>query len=384
MSFRRNVFILGAGFSAGAGAPLMSNFLDTARELNENPRSPLSESERSSFQKVFEYRFDLDYAKAKLRIDLDNIEDLFGLLDMQCQLADSESDPVFEIRQRLLQLIVKTLECSIISRRDSHITIGARSEEGSEIWDGYRADIYEHFLRLVSGCFLENERRGLDGDVVSNSIITLNYDLILDHGLQRLEIDPIYALDSQSQNSVHPPQRLRNRGVYLLKLHGSANWLSCSNCPNEISISRDKVTHDDSALLTGLCGQCGERSLTPLVVPPTWNKGGRHPVLQSVWRMALAKLRNAQRIFIIGYSLPDSDRFFEYLLGAALSQNRNLYEIIVVNKDNTIAAKYAELFSESFAQRFVHYQLQTAESFIAQGDLQRSMRQLCDHIPQTT
>jgi NAD-dependent SIR2 family protein deacetylase len=383
MSFRRNVFILGAGFSAGAGAPLISNFLDTARELYENPGSPLTESERNSFRQVFHYRFDLDIAKAKLRIDLDNIEDLFGLLDMQCQLADSKSDPVLEIRQRLLHLIVKTLECSITNPRESHIAIGARSENGSEIWDGYRADIYEHFLRLISGDLLANERRGLDGEVVLDSIITLNYDLILDHALRRLEIDPIYAVGSQLQNGGHPPQGLRKRGLCLLKLHGSANWLSCSNCPNEISISLDKVTRENSELLMGLCDQCGERTLTPLIVPPTWNKGGRHPVLKSVWRIALATLRDAQRIFIIGYSLPYSDRFFEYLLGAALSQNKNLYEIIIVNKDKSIEAKYSEVFSQSFAQRSVHYRVQTAESFISQGDLQRCMRQVGDHVPQT-
>jgi hypothetical protein len=39
----RNVFILGAGFSAGAGAPLIQDFLDRSRELHDDPSRSLSE-----------------------------------------------------------------------------------------------------------------------------------------------------------------------------------------------------------------------------------------------------------------------------------------------------------------------------------------------------
>jgi NAD-dependent SIR2 family protein deacetylase len=37
----RNVFILGAGFSAEAGAPVIRNFLDVSRELFDDPDSGL-------------------------------------------------------------------------------------------------------------------------------------------------------------------------------------------------------------------------------------------------------------------------------------------------------------------------------------------------------
>jgi hypothetical protein len=50
----RNVFILGAGFSAAAGAPVVRDFLDCARQFYDDPVSGLDEHEREHFKKVFE------------------------------------------------------------------------------------------------------------------------------------------------------------------------------------------------------------------------------------------------------------------------------------------------------------------------------------------
>lgn len=52
MPFRRNVFIVGAGFSGESGAPVVSNFFDSAMELYKNPSSGLGEAERHIFQQV--------------------------------------------------------------------------------------------------------------------------------------------------------------------------------------------------------------------------------------------------------------------------------------------------------------------------------------------
>src|SRR6185312_10135630 len=70
----RNVFILGAGFSCAAGAPLVNNFLDLARELYDDPTSDLDDGEREIFGRVFEFRQAMSRAREKMTIDLDNIE----------------------------------------------------------------------------------------------------------------------------------------------------------------------------------------------------------------------------------------------------------------------------------------------------------------------
>ena len=47
-----NVFILGAGFSADAGAPLVNDFLQVSRELFDDPESELDAQERAAFDKT--------------------------------------------------------------------------------------------------------------------------------------------------------------------------------------------------------------------------------------------------------------------------------------------------------------------------------------------
>jgi hypothetical protein len=78
----RNVYILGAGFSADAGAPMIHGFLDQARLLLDDPSSELDSVERDHFGRVFEFRRKMAQAREKVRIDLDDMEQLFGLVEM--------------------------------------------------------------------------------------------------------------------------------------------------------------------------------------------------------------------------------------------------------------------------------------------------------------
>src|SRR6185437_11778482 len=104
MPFRRNVFIVGAGFSAEAGAPVVSNFFGRAMELYKDPTSQLSEGQRAIFQHVFEYRTSLESAEFKVRIDPENIEELFGLVEMAAQLENPEAQAV---RLNLVYVILR-------------------------------------------------------------------------------------------------------------------------------------------------------------------------------------------------------------------------------------------------------------------------------------
>src|SRR5690349_618920 len=82
----RNVYILGAGFSADAGAPLIYNFLDISRELLDHPLSSLNATDKQQFRRAFTFRQRMAQSREKIRIDLDNIEQLFGLADMLYRL----------------------------------------------------------------------------------------------------------------------------------------------------------------------------------------------------------------------------------------------------------------------------------------------------------
>ena len=77
----RTIFILGAGASREAGAPLMGNFLETANRLLRSDGA-LSQSDRDSFDLVFRARAALQSVHSKASLNIDNLESLYGAFDM--------------------------------------------------------------------------------------------------------------------------------------------------------------------------------------------------------------------------------------------------------------------------------------------------------------
>src|SRR4051812_22857465 len=74
----RYVFILGAGASRAAGAPLMSNFISIAQTV----RPKLSQEESAAFELVFRARAKLQQIFSKAQLDINNVESLFGTFEM--------------------------------------------------------------------------------------------------------------------------------------------------------------------------------------------------------------------------------------------------------------------------------------------------------------
>jgi hypothetical protein len=88
-----------------------------------------------------------------------------------------------------------------------------------------------------------------------------------------------------------------------------------------------------------------------MIVPPTWAKGGQSEVLRPVWSEALKALREAGRIFIIGYSMPSTDEFFRYMLALALAENEGLDKVLIVNISADAQKVFESLFHSQFGMR---------------------------------
>ena len=106
--FRKNVFILGAGFSAKTGAPVMSDFLEKAKRLRDDPRLELPQEDHKTFGNVFKRLAELRVAQAKMDINIENIEHLFGLVDMDLAFGGASSGST--LRRDPILLILRTLE----------------------------------------------------------------------------------------------------------------------------------------------------------------------------------------------------------------------------------------------------------------------------------
>ena len=368
----RNVYILGAGFSADAGAPLILGFLDQARLLLDDPSSELDSVERDHFRRVFEFRRRMAQAREKVRIDLDDMEQLFGLVEISQRFGNEPP----ETRNSTVYLIAKTLQLTIESGRHNRgkyslpvPTGGAEEIDNyfkassgmSSSWIELRnVDQYDYFIGLITGAFDPKGKRKYRKD----TIITFNYDLVCENALGRLGYVANYHLPSKSVNdrrSVAP-----EKSCDLLKLHGSTNWGVCSACGTRVVILPEKVTGSPSEFRAITC-ECGGKPFNPLLIPPSWDKSEYREIIASVWRKAAAELSAATRICIIGYSMPETDGFFKYLLTMALARNHQLYKLIVVDyldkrsqppsqpHQSYLRGRYESLLEPLFLKRRFHF-----------------------------
>ena len=93
-------------------------------------------------------------------------------------------------------------------------------------------------------------------------------------------------------------------------------------------------------------------TVEPLIVPPTWNKTDYQGALRSVWARAAQELGEAREIFVVGYSLPETDKFFKYLfgLGAIGPSLLRRFEVFDKARDDKVGDRFRALLGP-FAQR---------------------------------
>lgn len=327
------VFILGAGASKEAGAPLMNDFLDVADDLRK--RQEVGDA-TADFDLVFKGITALQLVHAKARIGLENIESVFAAFEMAKllgRLASLNAEEINRLPIAMRRVIEKTLERTV-----DFPTSGGQVPP---------PEPYDSFAKLIE-----------DIHTSKVSIITFNYDVCLDYAFnwQRTPVD--YCLDDGKDKS----------GLKLLKLHGSLNWTRCPGCgkvvPWYISdffknrnwnlwLTEAKKVHLDIASKIGEFKHCGNSTAKePMVVPPTWNKAQYHDQLELVWRAAAAELADAENIFISGYSLPSTDQFFRYLYAIGTVGISRLKRFWVFDPDKNVGDKFSELLGPVASSRF--------------------------------
>jgi NAD-dependent SIR2 family protein deacetylase len=178
----------------------------------------------------------------------------------------------------------------------------------------------------------------------------MNYDCLVDDCLTKMGVQPAYGLKGPQL-----PAEFERCGyeMAVLKLHGSANWFRCNSerCERRVVIAGGTPAKRLEYFYGQHCPQCGQNQVEPVIVPPTWAKGGQSEMLRPVWSEALKSLREAGRIFIIGYSMPSTDEFFRYMLALALAENEGLDKVVVVNTSADRQKIFENLFHSQFGLR---------------------------------
>lgn len=348
------VFILGAGASKLCGAPLMANFLDVASDLL---RAGKVDDKRDHFERVFSAIGGLQRVHSKAQLDLNNIESIFTVLELGRiiqRIPGMEPTDIPQAIASLKELIVNTL-VTTIEFPVNEGRIGVPKP-------------YEEFAALLR-CLRTNAL-----PIKSVSVITFNYDLAADIALLQAGLSPDYIIEAAQPN----PGR-----VDLLKLHGSLNWAT------EVESRIIRPLHLDSFLQNyrfdyfeeprgmqlPICSSLVEYfrchgnppvavDSEPVIVPPSWNKADYHQALSNVWARAAEHLAEAESIFVVGYSLPETDSFFRHLYALGSVGKTTLRRIEVFNPDTSgeTDSRFRALLGPGAIARYKYHELTFAEA----------------------
>ena len=342
-----NVFILGAGFSADAGLPTMKTFIPAMRHAVSWAEQKNLLDLREDIVRSLVFRKLSASAAYRCKIDPNNIEDIFSLFDGgSTVLRDSYN------RFSMQKAIAATLESRMAIYRQFKKPIKVVFQEylktsfpknyidslknSSDSGGQKIIPLYEACAALFANSF---DMQSSSTIQPKNTVITFNYDTLLEESLEEISapynlgiLDSDISVEHNCKNLVYT-QPLT--GLSILKLHGSMNW-AMSYQPHENHQNRSPSDKTYPCIqiyktATDLFSNDAHRYDQLILEPPTWNKGKSAPILQLLWDKSIEALSTATRIFIIGYSIPETDMHFKYLMASGLANNISLEEIIIVN-----------------------------------------------------
>lgn len=335
----KTVFILGAGASKRAGAPLMNEFLDRAKNLYDNDEIP--DDYREDFKRVFQAVSNLQKIHSKSNIDINNIEEVFSIFEMASLL---NKFPGYDIekfskeRNELLSSMKRLIYMTLV--KSTPLDLNQNINEGMDLPSpkGSYANFIKVFWNIKK---VEKE---------FPSIITFNYDLMLDYTLMLNGLMINYGLCTEKNE---------NEKIYLFKLHGSLNWFTSKKNDNNISpFDLIKTIKEISKNKNPNLYESYNFNKGPVIIPPTWDKSKYRELLSKVWTGAAYNLAEAENIFIIGYSLPLTDNFFRYLYSIGTEGEKAIRRFWVFNPNETnVKRKYEDFIGTGVKERFEYIPL---------------------------
>jgi NAD-dependent SIR2 family protein deacetylase len=329
-------FVLGAGASKPDGVPLQRELLPLIIS------GEISEIENSEIGKIV-----VEFIKDNFKYNADShqfpqLEAVFGFIDYFIQQNESlnkkyTTDRFIIIKEYLIKLI--------------HYVVNLQTEERSRYYYQFWKSIQKYST--------------------NSSVITLNYDTLLEHALgfmfrTQAYIDygiPLMNFEKLPQlknynfwiNPKEPVIVNENENpvpIKILKLHGSLNWKYC-NCCNQtlltpwdrkIELSRGKFlgyTYPENEEYEYTCPLDGTDFQT-LIMPPTYLKTLNHPIISQLLSEASREIRVSKKIVFIGYSLSNADLHIKALFQKHLNEGK---EVIVINpkKQEALELRYRSI-----------------------------------------
>ena len=314
----RRVYVLGAGATRAlnSGAPLMGQLLEQALEFSLDPREGTIAA--PSARAVKDFLVDVYNMSDHI---IPPFEDVLSLVDHCIEgntpLSHKYSvDQLRQLRKKLIYIMGQVLEVKLLQYTNGSLV---------------RA-----FLNSLSQ---------------QDSIISMNYDLIIENGVLNRGGVVDYHIPTQGNQRLFTDNGAAKTSIY--KLHGSLNWLYCPVCQVLLSSNWRKqaleaLVHDVN------CNKCGTQ-LEPILITPSFLKNYNNSFIAEIWRKAQKQLQQADEIFFVGYSMPDADIGLRMYFTRAVYANKLIHQgkrcrIHVIDKSpsdrSDVRTRYERIFGE--------------------------------------
>lgn len=315
----KTVYILGAGASYGHSNrefPLVNDIFKVAKQSHVISYKGDENKIRPIFECVDLYikeNFNKNILDIRQKLDIEDI-----LTNLEIDIEKTKSNDLQIIRDKVIKVILITF--NILTKRSYQY------KKSSEY--------YLFFNQLED----------------NDTIITYNWDLLLDNILDREKIisniknlgqikDDIFkkqylrmltdlsAYRDLSWDRTSAPYKKYHSKGYYLKLHGSIDWLYC---PNEDCGLYSKVFPVKNIVDEYKCYECSSK-MERLIIPPILNKNySSFPFVKKLWNIALEELQSANELVIWGYRLPPTDFYNKWLLR---QKSDKLKKVSIINPE---------------------------------------------------
>jgi hypothetical protein len=314
MTAKRFVWVLGAGFSAGLGGPLLTNLFTKTSKEDVRVRYKKFDRLFDNDAENVRWLYDIGTKQCPDRQDMlvgetiwSNAEEFIDYLDTACEESPKERDsnPLAERLRRIFKRYAP-----------NHFDYPKSIESDcNKLRAAARRLIAAECSAFLEGADIRREQwdpfRGWAKQLDSNdTIISFNYDRVL----EMLRDDPaqpapiyVFLPDEQGRDD---PELIRGK-CPVYKLHGSVDWKKHSH-NGKVAL---EATKDDHFALA-----CPDTELA--IATPGPSKQRETKDFRHIWRPACKAIVAANVIIFIGYRFPETDAYARETLLKAIRDNK--------------------------------------------------------------
>lgn len=302
----QNVVVLGAGATRGAEwvsaseqpclPPLNTDFFSQLQRIHTQKHQGLVSDVLKDVVGLYGSNFDVSLEQYFTQID--------SMIEM-ARIVGLASHPYSGERLRNMRIRLLRAVSAVLEESADVVKQGSRA----------KTQPCSHHRRLVEAL------------APKDTIISFNYDCVIDHSLKtfgdgKWSAERGYGftsghIDGHEHWSAERPPTGENQSINLLKLHGSLNFFKFDPDTVNVRLKQRPYMQTGNELYE--------------IVPPAFGKTVDGPIQSGLWKRAERALRLARTVTLIGFSFTPTDLHVDSLFRSALASNQVLERLVIAN-----------------------------------------------------